>query len=122
MANSNLAQLVSTNSMRTSAPMVCSSCVDMLAVMGLSEALPRFLDQKVTAWSGQSKMKRSSLVPFAPGTVYHSLSMVCGVIAVCHGGVPYRVIWPPGQLNCTASGPARPWLAPMSMSMSWTRA
>eukprot|EP00964_Phaeocystis_antarctica_P113381 scaffold77421_cov33-Phaeocystis_antarctica.AAC.1 len=58
--------------------------------------------------------------------------MVCGVIAVCHGGVPgaelgvglvpYSVIWPPGQLNCTASGPVRPWLAPMSMSMSWTRA
>ena len=39
-----------------SAPMVCSSWVDMLAVMGLSEALPRFLDQNVTGWVGQSKM------------------------------------------------------------------
>merc|ERR1740130_1798586 len=58
----------------------------------------------------------------AVSTVYHSLSMVCGVMAVCHGGVPYSVICPPGQLNCTASGPVRPWLVPMSMSMSWTRA
>ena len=119
MANSKRAQLVSTNSMRMSAFMVCSSWLDMLDVIGLSEALPRFFDQKVTGWSGQSKIKRSSLVPLEPGTVNQPLSTVCGVIAVCHGGVPYRVICPPGQLNCTASGPVSPWLAPMSRSMSW---
>ena len=48
LANSKRAQLVSTNSMRMSAFMVCSSWLDMLDVIGLSEALPRFFDQKVT--------------------------------------------------------------------------